>query len=58
MRLATMSSAAPSDVVELSGLSLDCVVGVLPRERAAAQRLYATVSLSLDLRAAGSSDAL
>ena len=51
-----MSSAV--DRIELRGLRLVAVVGVLPEERTRAQPLELDVDLELDTTAAGASDAL
>ncbi|XXF78731.1 dihydroneopterin aldolase [Myxococcaceae bacterium GXIMD 01537] len=42
----------PLDVIELSGLTVDCIVGVYNRERVAAQPLRLDVALFLDVRGA------
>lgn len=42
----------PLDVIELRGLTVDCIVGVYRRERVAAQPLRLDVALFLDTRAA------
>ena len=49
---------AASDVIELRGLRLAGVVGVLPHEQAQPQPLEVDLDLHLDLAAAGTSDAL
>jgi dihydroneopterin aldolase len=49
---------AAGDVIELRGLRLAGVVGVLPHEQAQAQPLEVDLDLHLDLRPAGRSDAL
>lgn len=49
---------APSDVIELRGLHLAGIVGVLPHEQAQAQPLEIDLDVVLDLAAAGASDAL
>ncbi len=46
------------DVIQLRGLRVTCVVGVLPEERERAQPLEIDVDLYADLAAAGESDAL
>ena len=46
------------DVIELRGLRLAGVVGVLPHEQAQPQPLEVDLDLHLDLAAAGTSDAL
>lgn len=46
------------DVIELRGLRLAGVVGVLPHEQAQPQPLELDLDVHLDLAAAGSSDAL
>jgi dihydroneopterin aldolase len=46
------------DVIELRGLRLAGVVGVLPHERTQPQPLEVDLDLHLDLAAAGQSDAL
>lgn len=51
-----MSSAA--DRIELRGLRLVGIVGVLPEERTRAQPLEVDLDLHLDVRDAGRSDAL
>lgn len=48
----------PSDRIELRGLRLVGVVGVLPEERTRAQPLELDVDLSVDTSSAGASDAL
>ncbi len=49
---------AAGDVIELRGLRLAGVVGVLPHEQAQAQPLEVDLDLHLDLGHAGRSDAL
>jgi dihydroneopterin aldolase len=49
---------AAGDVIELRGLRLAGVVGVLPHEQAQAQPLEVDLDLHLDLGPAGQSDAL
>ncbi len=49
---------AAGDVIELRGLRLSGVVGVLPHEQAQAQPLEVDLDLRLDLAPAGASDAL
>jgi dihydroneopterin aldolase len=49
---------ATGDVIELRGLRLAGVVGVLPHEQAQAQPLEIDLDLHLDLAPAGRSDAL
>ena len=49
---------AASDVIELRGLRLAGVVGVLPHEQAQAQPLEVDLDLHLDLGPAGRSDSL
>lgn len=49
---------AAADVIELRGLRLAGVVGVLPHEQAQAQPLEVDLDLHLDLAPAGHSDAL
>lgn len=46
------------DTIELAGLGLTAVVGVLPEERDRAQPLRVDLSLEVDLTAAGISDDL
>lgn len=46
------------DVIELRGLRLAGVVGVLPHEQAQPQPLELDLDIGVDLRAAGASDAL
>ncbi len=46
------------DVIELRGLRLTAVVGVLPEERERAQPLELDLDVVVDLRAAGGSDDL
>lgn len=50
--------ATPGDVIELRGLRLAGVVGVLPHEQAQAQPLELDLDINLDLAIAGSSDDL
>ena len=50
--------ASPHDRIELRGLRLVGVVGVLPEERTRAQPLELDVDLAVDMAAAGASDAL
>lgn len=47
-----------ADLIELRGLAFSAVVGVLPEERARRQPLEMDLALSVDLSAAGVSDAL
>lgn len=49
---------AAGDVIELRGLRLAGVVGVLPHEQAQPQPLEVDLDLHLDLATAGASDAL
>ena len=44
-----------SDAIEIRGLAVDCVVGVLPHEREQQQPLIVDLELRLDTRAAGRS---
>ena len=53
-----MAEPEQPDVIQLRGLRVTCVVGVLPHERESAQPLEIDVDLFADLRAAGESDAL
>jgi dihydroneopterin aldolase len=48
----------PSDLIELRGLRLAGVVGVLPHEQAQPQPLELDIDLAADLAAAGASDDL
>jgi dihydroneopterin aldolase len=48
----TAPDGRPLDVIELRGLTVDCIVGVFNRERLAAQPLRLDVALFLDTRAA------
>ena len=50
--------AGDSDTIELRGLALTAVVGVLPEERERAQPLELDLDLGVDVTAAGMSDAL
>ncbi len=50
--------ASPPARIELRGLRLVGVVGVLPEERTRAQPLELDVDLAVDMAAAGASDAL
>lgn len=43
----------PLDVIEIHGLRADCIVGVYPAERMAAQPLVVDLSLAFDTRRAG-----
>jgi dihydroneopterin aldolase len=47
-----------ADVIELRGLHLSAIVGVLPHEREQPQPLELDLDVVLDLAAAGASDAL
>ena len=49
---------ADGDRIELRGLRLAGIVGVLPHEQAQAQPLELDLDIALDLAAAGASDAL
>lgn len=49
---------SPGDRIELRGLGLVGIVGVLPEERIRAQPLEIDVDLVVDMGAAGASDAL
>ncbi len=49
---------ATTDVIELRGLRLSALVGVLPHEQAQAQPLEIDLDLVLDLAPAGTSDDL
>ncbi len=48
----------PDDVIELRGLRVSAVVGVLPEERERAQPLELDLDVVVDLSAAGASDDL
>ncbi|MCP3139825.1 dihydroneopterin aldolase [Pyxidicoccus xibeiensis] len=48
----TSAQGRPLDVIELRGLTVDCIVGVFNRERFAAQPLRLDVALFLDTRSA------
>ena len=48
----------PPDLIELRGLHLRGIVGVLPHEQTHAQPLELDLDIALDLSAAGTSDAL
>lgn len=50
--------ATPTDRIELRGLRVVAVVGVLPEERTRAQPLELDLELHVELAAAGRSDAL
>lgn len=50
--------STPRDRIELRGLRLVAIVGVLPEERTRAQPLELDVDLAVDMSAAGGSDAL
>ena len=47
-----------TDRIELRGLRVDAICGVLPHERTTPQPLEIDLDLAVDLRAAGASDAL
>jgi dihydroneopterin aldolase len=49
---------AAADVIELRGLHLSAIVGVLPHEREQPQPLELDLDVRVDLAAAGASDAL
>lgn len=49
---------AITDILELLGLDVACIIGDLPEERNREQRLRVDVALTCDLAAAGASDAL
>lgn len=53
-----MSDAVTSDRIELRGLRLTAIVGVLPEERDRAQPIEIDLDIDVDLTAAGESDAL
>ena len=53
-----MAEPEQPDVIQLRGLRVTCVVGVLPHERESAQPLEIDVDLFADLSAAGESDVL
>ena len=53
-----MSAAPAGDRIELRGLRVTCVVGVLDHERAAPQPLSIDVDIHTDLSRAGASDDL
>lgn len=55
---AAASEAGPPDRIEVRGLRLMAVVGVLPEERTRAQPIEVDLDLESDLSAAGQSDAL
>ncbi len=44
------------DSISLNDLAVDCVIGVYPHEKEAPQRVFVSVELRVDTRAAGSSD--
>ena len=48
----------PADAIELRGLRVDVICGVLPHERTTPQPLEIDVDITADLSAAGASDAL
>lgn len=50
--LVTDSRGRPLDIIQLQGLTVDCIVGVYRRERVAAQPLRLDVALFLDTREA------
>ena len=49
---------AESDVIELRGLRLSAIVGVLPHEQAQAQPLELDLDIAVDMAGAGASDDL
>ncbi len=53
-----MSALEPYDVIELRGLRVVCIVGVLPEEREREQPLEVDVDLFGDLQRAGETDDL
>jgi dihydroneopterin aldolase len=53
-----VSDAVTSDRIELRGLRLSAIVGVLPEERDRAQPIEIDLDIDVDLTAAGESDAL
>lgn len=53
-----MRDLSHHDVIELRGLRVTCIVGVLPEEREREQPLEVDVDLYADLRPAGESDVL
>ena len=46
------------DLLRLDGIEVPCIIGDLPEERLAEQRLLVDVALELDLSAAAANDAL
>jgi dihydroneopterin aldolase len=48
----------PADLIELRGLRVDAICGVLPHERTAPQPLELDVDIEADLSAAGTTDEL
>lgn len=48
----------PADAIELRGLRIDAICGVLPRERTTPQPLEIDVDIEADLAPAGTSDEL
>ena len=53
-----MTQPSNSDCIQLRGLRVVCVVGVLPEERERAQPLELDIDIYADLSAAGTSDEL
>ena len=53
-----MTQPSNSDCIQLRGLRVVCVVGVLPEERERAQPLELDIDIYADLSAAGNSDDL
>lgn len=53
-----MTSAAPSDVIFLSGLTVDCIVGIWEWERRVKQKIVLDLEMAADVRKAAASDSI
>lgn len=53
-----MTSAAPSDVIFLSGLTVDCIVGIWEWERRVKQKIVLALEMAADVRKAAASDSI
>ncbi|HQR24066.1 MAG TPA: dihydroneopterin aldolase [Steroidobacteraceae bacterium] len=53
-----MTSAAPSDVIFLSGLTVDCIVGIWEWERRVKQKIVLDLEMAADVRKAAATDSI
>lgn len=53
-----MTAAAPSDVIFLSGLTVDCIVGIWEWERRVKQKIVLDLEMAADVRKAAATDSI